>query len=223
MPRSTPSTAQDADADAAYDEKNLDENERFATEEGGRANRGEKKKRAIQLERLGEALIKLKPHQLAKIPMPEDLAAAVTEAQRIWAKKAFGGFRRQVQFIGKIMRQVDAEPIFVALEALNEEGTLASADFQRAERWRTRLLDEGDAAVDAVCGELEAIDRTALRQLVRAALREKEKQATSPQTPSTNQKKLFRMLREAFEQKSGDARVAAAVNGSDDATGAAED
>jgi ribosome-associated protein len=214
MPKKSPQRApqSDAAAEAEYDEKNLDENERFAVDEGGRTPRGEKKKRAIQLERLGEALIKLKPHQLARIPMPDDLAAAVAEAQRIWAKKAFGGYRRQVQFIGKIMRMVDAEPIFAALETLSAEGTLASADFQRAERWRTRLLDEGDAAVDGICGELPDIDRTALRQLVRAAQREREKQATSPQTPSTNQKKLFRLLRERFE-----ARTAAPSMSSDDA------
>ncbi len=214
MPKKSPQRApqSDAAAEAEYDEKNLDENERFAVDEGGRPPRGEKKKRAIQLERLGEALIKLKPHQLARIPMPDDLAAAVAEAQRIWAKKAFGGYRRQVQFIGKIMRMVDAEPIFAALETLSAEGTLANADFQRAERWRTRLLDEGDAAVDGICGELPDIDRTALRQLVRAAQREREKQATSPQTPSTNQKKLFRLLRERFE-----ARTAAPSMSSDDA------
>jgi ribosome-associated protein len=157
---------------------------------------------ALQLERLGESLIKLKPGMLVRVPLPDDLRAAVVEAQRILAKKAFGGYRRQVQLVGKIMRTVDAEPIAEALEVLRVEGTLASAAFQRAERWRERLLDRnegGDDAIAALCAEAPGVDRTALRQLVRAAEKERLAQATNAQKPSTAQKKLFRLLRETFE------------------------
>jgi len=205
MPR-RPSPPVDGDADASFDDLNLEENtERFGDEGPGRPIRGPKKRKAIQLERLGESLVKLKPGQLARVPLPQDLHAAVVEAQRIFEKKAFGGYRRQVQFIGRIMRTVDAEPIAKALEQLQLEGTMASEAFQRAERWRTRLLDEGDAALDPLCSEHgEGVDRTALRQVIRAAQLERKKQATSPQTPSTNQKKLFRMLREIFEPGIGE-------------------
>lgn len=200
MPR-RPSRPEDGDADASFDAHNLAENtERFADEGPGRPIRGPAKRKALQLERLGEALVKLKPGQLARVPLPDDLLAAVKEAQRIWDKKAFGGYRRQIQFVGRIMRTVDAEPIAAALEQLKQEGTMSSLAFQRAEHWRTRLLDEGDAAIDALCGEHgDTVDRTALRQCVRAAQQERTRQATSPQTPSTQQKKLFRLLREVFE------------------------
>jgi ribosomal 50S subunit-associated protein YjgA (DUF615 family) len=60
-------------------------------------------------------------------------------------------------------------------------------------------LEEGDAAIDALCAEQAAVDRTALRQLVRAAQKERAQQLTSPQTPSTNQRKVFRMLRTLFD------------------------
>jgi ribosome-associated protein len=197
----------EAEHEEALDEINVDENARFADDGPAREAKGEKKRRALQLERLGESLIRLKPGQLSRVPLPDDLRAAVVEAQRILAKKAFGGYRRQVQLVGKIMRTVDAEPIAKALEALKVEGTLASAAFQRAERWRTRLLDETGRAVDVAVDELaaemtdgaERLDRTALRQLVRAAQKERAIQLTNAQKPSVSQKKLFRLLRELFE------------------------
>ncbi len=205
----------EAEHEEALDEINVDENARFADDGPAREAKGEKKRRALQLERLGESLIRLKPGQLERVPLPDDLRAAVVEAQRILAKKAFGGYRRQVQLIGKIMRTVDAEPIARALAALDVEGTLASEAFQRAERWRTRLLDDtgraADGALDALAGELAAsgrstaasFDRTALRQLVRAAQKERATQQTNAQKPSTAQKKLFRVLRDLFEPAGG--------------------
>ena len=94
---------------------------------------------------------------------------------------------------------------------------MASLAFQRAEHWRTRLLDEGDAAIDALCGEHgDTVERTTLRQCVRAAQQERARQATSPQTPSTQQKKLFRLLREVFEPAIG-ATPASADDAADDA------
>jgi ribosome-associated protein len=195
----------DADADATFEAHNTTENERFADEEPGRPIRGPAKRKALQLERLGEALVKLKPGQLARVPLPDDLRAAVLEAQRIWKKKAFGGYRRQIQFVGRIMRTVDAEPIAQALEQLKEEGTMASVAFQQAERWRTRLLDEGDAAIEALVSEHgNDIDRTTLRQCLRAAQQERVRQVTSPQTPQTQHKKLFRLLREYLEGRALD-------------------
>jgi len=224
----------EAEHESALDEINVDENARFADEGPEREAKGEKKRRALQLERLGESLIRLKPGQLVRVPLPDDLRAAVVEAQRILAKKAFGGYRRQVQLVGKIMRTVDAEPIAKALDALKLEGTLASEAFQRAERWRTRLLDEvGKAADDAIAAlavEVDAahadgaarLDRTALRQLVRAAQKERAAQQTNAQKPSTAQKKLFRLLRDLFEPGDGPADAASdgdAEDNSDDVDG----
>lgn len=180
--------------EAALDAINVDENGRFVDEPADREPKGEKKRKAIQLERLGEALVHLKPGQLVRVPLPDDLRAAVVECQRIRDKKAFGGYRRQVQLIGKIMRTVDAPPIAAALEALREEGTIASVAFQGAERWRKELLDDGDAALARLAEAHKDLDRTALRQLVRAAKDERARQEKNPQVPSTNQKKLFRTL-----------------------------
>lgn len=219
----------DVDSEAKLDRINVDENGRFMEAETEREPRGEKKKRAIQLEKLGEALIALKPGQLVRVPMPDDLRVAVVDAQRlrIIAGRAMHGYRRQVQLIGKIMRTVDALPIAAALESILSEGTLASPAFQQAEQWRTRLLAEGDAALEPLLSEQPGFDRTALRQLVRAAQAERKKQATHPQTPSTNQKKLFRMLREVLEPgarfDAADATDDAEEGAHDDALDAADD
>jgi ribosome-associated protein len=190
----------------ALDRENVVENGRFVEAPAEREPRGEKKRKAIQLEKLGEALVKLKPGQLVRVPLPDDLRAAVVECQRIRDKRAFGGYRRQVQLIGKIMRTVDAVPIAAALDDLLREGTLASAAFQQAEQWRKRLIEDGDDAIarlvaDRVTAGVD-VDRTALRQLARAAVVEHDKQqraAAGHETPSTNQKKLFRLLRGLFE------------------------
>lgn len=220
----------EAEHEQALDEINVDENGRFADEGPAREAKGEKKRRALQLERLGESLIRLKPGQLERVAMPDDLRAAVVEAQRILAKKAFGGYRRQVQLVGKIMRTVDAEPIAKALEALDLEGTLASAAFQQAERWRTRLLAAtgraADNEVDALVADLDAqgegggarLDRTALRQVVRAAQKERALQQTNAQKSSTAQKRLFRLLRELFEPAANDGGDADAEEGEQEGT-----
>lgn len=189
------------------DALNVDENGRFMEEPAERDPRGEKKRRATQLERLGESLIKLKPGQLVRVPMPDDLRAAVLEAQRILIKGAFGGYRRQVQLIGKIMRTVDAVPVLAALEDLLTEGTMSSVAFQRAEQWREKLIKDGDDALALLVAEHTQVDRTALRQLVRAAHKEREANQTMLLAPkadgqtaqTTNQKKLFRLLRLLFE------------------------
>ena len=199
----TPDQATEAHLDAI----NVDENGRFQDEPAEREGRGAKKARALQLENLGEALVALKPGQLARVTMPNDLLVAVKEAQRIRDKKAFGGHRRQIQLIGKIMRTLDAEPIAKALEALALEGTIASEAFQLAERWRTRLLDEGDSAIDALCAEHPAIDRTTLRQAVRAAQKERKERELNHQKPTTNQKKVFRLLRDVFDPLSARASL----------------
>ena len=147
-----------------------------------REPRREKKHRAWQLENLGEALIKLSPGKLSRVPLPDDLRAAVVEAQRITAR---GGYRRQVQLVGKIMRTVDAVPIAEAVEALKHEGTLSSPAFRAAEKWRARLLMEGDAALTALLQERPDADATRLRQLLRQA-KKKTSTPVSAATPQTS-------------------------------------
>jgi len=191
-------------ADVEFADRNkVDNFGRFDEAPVEREAKGEAKRRALQLERLAEQLVGLKPGQLVRVAMPDELREGVIEAQRLRDKRAFGGYRRQIQRLGVIMRHTDAEPVAASLERLKEEGTASSAAFKAAERWRERLLDEGDAAITALCDERPNLDRTALRQLARAAGLERARQQTSPQTPSTAQKKLFRVVREGLEDPVG--------------------
>ncbi|MEY3466491.1 MAG: hypothetical protein RL603_2091 [Pseudomonadota bacterium] len=85
-----------------------------AAGEFDRPSKSARKRAAHAAQALGERLIALKESELAKLPLPEALASAVREAQRI---KARGGLARQRQYIGKLMRDIDPEPIEAALAA----------------------------------------------------------------------------------------------------------
>ena len=154
-----------------FADANVVANRELVGAEEPRETRGDKKDRAQRLEKLGEALVKLPAGKLVRVELPDDLRSAVLEARRI---TAHGGYRRQIQFIGRIMRSVDARPIAAQLEAMLQEEAPSSAAFRAAERWRDRLIAEGDAALAALAAEQPAADRTALRQLARQAVVEQK-------------------------------------------------
>jgi ribosome-associated protein len=77
-----------------------------------------RKREYLALQKLGEDLITLRESELLSMPLDEDLLEAVQEARRI---KAHGALRRQKQYIGKLMRHVDPEPINAALERLRHK------------------------------------------------------------------------------------------------------
>jgi ribosome-associated protein len=128
-----------------------------------------RKKAVHALQALGEELVALGEEQLARIELPERLRDAVMEARRI---TGFEARRRQLQYIGKLMRGVEAEPIRAALDAAQARSRGAAAAHKRTEAWRERLLAEPGAANDLLAEYPEA-DSRQLRTLVRAALRER--------------------------------------------------
>lgn len=149
------------------------------------------KRESHALQALGEELVSLPAAKLAKIPMPEELAEAVALARKI---KAHGGRKRQMQYIGKVMRSIDAEPIEQALANLKNAASKEAAKFHRLEQWRDRLLEEGDAALGALLEELPGADRQHLRQLIRNAQREAAKNK-----PPKSAREIFRYLRDLTE------------------------
>lgn len=96
------------------------------------------------LQELGERIVALPAQALPQVPMDESLREAVMLARRITAHE---GRRRQIQYIGKLMRGVDAAPIEAALEAIAQPAREDTALLHAAERWRTRLIEE-PAALD---------------------------------------------------------------------------
>ena len=105
-------------------------------------SRTKKKQQVEELQELGAALIALPAAQLDALGLPAQLLAAVLEAQRITSHEAR---RRQVQFIGKVMRRIDPEPVRAAVAAIARHSAAARAHQKRLEQWRERLI--GDDAV----------------------------------------------------------------------------
>jgi len=146
------------------------------------------KRESLALQEMGEELVKLPAAKLAKIPMPDELTEAVTLARKI---KARGGLKRQLQYIGKIMRGIDTDPIAKALSELKNTAGKEAAKFHRLEQWRDRLVAEGDAALGELLDEFPAADRQHLRQLVRNAQQELAKDK-----PPKSAREIFRYLRD---------------------------
>ena len=149
------------------------------------------KREADALQKIGEQLINMSAHELEDIPLPDNLVSAIEDARQM--KK--GALKRQRQFIGKLMRDVDPAPIIDALEARKAKALEQNRNFHRLEAWRDRLLDEGDAALNEFLDDYPAADRQKLRQLTRQATKEAEQGK-----PPKNARNLFRYLREISEQ-----------------------
>lgn len=159
------------------------------TDEG--PSRSQRKRDVEALQKLGEELLKLTKPQRQHIPLPDRLREAIEDAQTI---TSHGALKRQRQYIGKIMRDIDAEPIRAALTTLREGGHASAERFQSLERWRDRLLTEGEAALDQALEEFSHADRTQLQQLIRNAQKE-----SASGTPPKSARALFRYLRDVGE------------------------
>ncbi|MEZ8611979.1 ribosome biogenesis factor YjgA [Vibrio sp. 10N.247.311.14] len=139
------------------------------------------------LQKLGEELVSLKPSVLDKFPLSEDLAQAIKDAQRFKNEAK----RRQLQYIGKVMRNVDPEPIQAALDKVRNKHSQATAELHKLEQLRDRVVAEGDAAISEVMEMYPEADRQRLRQLARQA--NKEKSANKPAKAS---REIFQILKE---------------------------
>ncbi len=158
--------------------------------DAGFVSRSQRKRDVEELQKLGAALVGLAPALLDAIALPEELAAAVREAQRIRSHEAR---RRQLQYIGKLMRSVDPEPVRAALAALAGQSAAARARHRRLEDWRARLIDDDGALTEFAAGHPGA-DLQALRALIRNARKE-----IAENRPPRAQRELFRVLRESSD------------------------
>lgn len=145
------------------------------------------KREMTELQALGVELVALSTDQLKKIDLPDDLRDAVREAQRITQHEAH---RRQLQYIGKLMRGLDAAPIRAALDEINGVSAAATARMHALERLRTRFLED-EKVIGEVAAAHPGADLQYLRQLRRNAL--KEQQLGKPPRAF---RELFRVLRE---------------------------
>lgn len=186
MPRRLP--APPADPDDTYDDG---------------PSRGQRKRDAQAYVVLGDALIDLPPVELEALGLPEKVFDAIELARSI---TAHGGKARQRQFVAKLLRKIDVEPIRAALAAKATATRHAAREFHRIETWRDRLLAEGEPAVTALLAARPGLDATRLRALV-ADARTERAQGRAPAFA----RELFRWLRDSLAEgdASGTARGAA--------------
>jgi ribosome-associated protein len=150
----------------------------------------QRKKQMTDLQDLGAELVELSEERLAALALPDSLRDAISEARRM---TKFEARRRQLQYIGKLMRHVDPEPIRARLDAWKSVSREHIALLHRIEHWRERLLAE-DTAFALFVGEHPQVDAQQLRTLLRNAQREREMNK-----PPKNYRALFQLLRETLD------------------------
>lgn len=149
----------------------------------------QRKKEMHELQALGAELVELTAQQLATVELPEALRDAVEEARRITSHEAR---RRQLQYVGKLMRGIDPAPIRERLAAYKAVSREHTARLHFVERWRTRLLED-PAALTELLRDYPQADAARLRTLVRNAAREREQGK-----PPKSYRELFRELNETL-------------------------
>ena len=167
-----------------------DETPPLAGQEAEQRSKTRRKAEMDALQDLGKALLGVGPARLAELDLPEQLVDALEAARRITSREAH---RRQIQFIGRLMRDVDPTPIRTRLAQWANAPNADKARLHAVERWRERLLFEGDA-LEALCAERPAADKHRLATLIETARAER-----AHGRPPRASRELFRALSVLFQ------------------------
>jgi ribosome-associated protein len=167
---------------ASSDVDDIDESE------GGRPSKSARKREASSLQELGVQLSALPEQEIKALDLPETLFVALRDLRRL---PSHGAQVRQRQYIGKLMRNIDPEPILEKLAERKRRHDVEIRHFQQIERWRDRLLSEPDVAVEELQQAYPTMDRPALLKLLDKAARERLEQR-SP----VGVRELFAFLRQ---------------------------
>jgi ribosome-associated protein len=164
------------------------------TESTSRPSKTKQKEAMHELRDLGAELVELSVGQLKRINLPENIFEAVRACQKI---TAHGAHRRQIQYLGKLMRTTDDEPIRAGLALIRGESSAETARLHRLERFRTRLLED-ESVLTEIAALWPSVDLQHLRQLRRNALKEQE-----GNKPPKNFRAIFQVLQELDKQGAG--------------------
>jgi ribosome-associated protein len=171
-----------------------------------RPSKTKAKEESDSLQELGKRLVSVGNDRLKKLDIPETLADAVREAKRI---SSFGALRRQMQYIGKLMRDVDVEPIQEMLDELDGVSNKANARFHALEKQREKLLAD-ESIITALKNEHPDLDVSALRTLRRNALKEQ-----AENKPPKAYRAIFQLLKSLQEAASTEAEATNEAGGED--------
>lgn len=127
------------------------------------------KREMVELQKLGAELVEMTDNQLAKLTIDDELRAAIAECKRLNQREAR---RRYLQFIGKMMRKIDLQPLYESLEQVDNNAQLHLQLLQRLEQLRDRIGAGDNAAIEEVLVEWPLAERQQLRNLQRQIGRE---------------------------------------------------
>jgi ribosome-associated protein len=167
----------------------MTDNNEFEDEE--LISKSQLKRESQALQDMGSQLVEMPEGQLTKFNLPENLKDAIYEARRLKNRE---GKRRQLQYIGKLMRTADISFIQETLDMMDHQSQTYRQHFQQLENWRDRIIKEGATAIEALIEKYPQADRQQLRNLQRQAARE----LTQKKPPSAS-RKIFAYLRELSE------------------------
>jgi ribosome-associated protein len=152
-----------------------------------------RKRAAHAAQDLGEELIRMRDSDLDSLKLPETLVDAVREARRITSR---GGGARQRQYIGKLMRDIDLEPIRAFLASRHKIDARETERFKRVEEWRERLISEGASALQELERWRPGLDHDEWARRLSAAQQERARTGAT----GTASRELFRALRALFDE-----------------------
>ena len=151
-------------------------------------SRAELKRDMHELKEIGARLMDLKPSVLDKLPLSERLREALDESKRI---KSHNARKRHLGFIGKLMQDQDMEPIQELFRRMDASSDEYNRHFHQLEKWRDRLIAEGQPALTAFLDKFPQADHQHIRQLIRNAQKEAKQEK-----PPASARKLFKYIRE---------------------------
>jgi len=154
-------------------------------------SKSQRKRAMDELKKLGMELLDFSDDALRQLQLPETLLEAICTGKRITSNNAR---KRQLQYIGKLLKDIDATPLHEAVDARNHQHDSHTREFHQLEELRDKLILDGERALPAVLALFPGTDRQRLLKLSRQARRERE----SGQPPRAS-RLLFRYLRELQE------------------------
>jgi len=163
------------------------ENDDTLDEAENSISKSQKKRNMLALQSVGGELVLLSTEVIAKLDLPDELRVAVLDAKRIPGSK-HGGNKRQMQYIGRLMREVDPAPILIQLQALKAPNQKQTAQHHLAERWRERMLADA-TSIAAFVREFPEAEQTMLEKYLADA-----KDDHSKQRPPKNFRLLYQTL-----------------------------
>lgn len=156
-------------------------------------SKSQRKRESAAAQKIGEQLISLKTTDLDEITLPDDLRQAVLEARKL---KSNGALKRQKQYIGKLMREADANDIAKQLQHIQHRHDYNVARFKRVEQWRDDLIKGDKNTLTEIIDRHPDIDR----QLINRLCRQATKELTTSKPPAAS-RKLFKYLLELEENQ----------------------